>query len=172
MGWIVLVLSLDGCHLLFPYSGGADGGVHDALPDGCLPIPAHQARGKYSGTWKGSMSCPGLAPWDVDGQLTLELSPAGSPASFKVAGTMTGVISATYSFSTSLNGSMGCSKLTATMAEITVNVDGYPYRLNGSIEGTFLSSKAVPRGFSKGKWTAEAKIDNCTASGTWTAAGQ
>lgn len=168
--------ALSACQLVAPYTGEPwdDGGsgAADALPDGCLPIPAHEVAGKYRGAWFGTMSCPGYQPWKVNGQLSLQLDPAGSPASFKVAGEMDGVVMVLVPFKTTLSGSMGCSSLSATLAEIKVYLSTTPYRLNGRLKGTFRSTTAVPRGFSDGVWEVRSTDDNCTASGTWTAASQ
>ena len=164
------------CHLIFPYEG-RDGGVSgEAGSDACLPIPASQVKGKYTGTWTGVYSCPNTNPWTVSGTLNLDMSPAAGGKSFQVSGEMNGVADRVYIIKGAVAGTMGCSSLSATMdrVSVTLYVFGLPitYFMKGQLLGTFNAPAGAGQGFKGGSWKASEIGGLCTASGTWSASGK
>lgn len=130
--------------------------------DSCLPIPAKQVTGSYSGQWKGVLKCKGMPQTSISGTLGFTLTPAGSPEAFKVKGSMSGTVFGGLPFAGPISGAMGCTALTAGLPDIKVGSGALIYRLKGTLSGTLGSS-----GFRSGSWTA--KGEGCTASGSWRA---
>jgi hypothetical protein len=102
----------------------------------------------------------------VSGKLFFSLTPAGSPDSFKVQGSMDGFVDPGVPFGTSIQGSMGCTSLSAQLPEIVVGSGGIIYKLTGSMSGTF---QAFPQGFPGGAWKASEENGACFATGSWKA---
>jgi hypothetical protein len=144
-----------------------DRNMHDA----CLPIPAAQVSGSYSGLWKGTWRCPSTGPQPVSGTLYFSLTPSGGAESFKVVGAMNGMVSGTFMpFSTNITGTMGCTALSAGLPYIKVGSGGLMILLSGSMQGAFSVSAGKP-GFVAGSWSAvETGVTKpCKASGSWQA---
>jgi hypothetical protein len=137
--------------------------VHDA----CLPIPASQVKGNYSGSWKGTWKCHSSPAQTVSGTLYFTLSPAGAPESFDVVGAMSGYVQSGIPspLSSNIKGTMGCTALNASLPYIQVGSGAVMLTLTGTMRGTFST-----QGFRNGTWTAkETKSQPCQASGTWQA---
>jgi len=134
--------------------------IHDA----CLPIPASKVQGYYQGSWKGMWTCPGQQGQTVFGDLYFTLTPAGSPDSFNIKGSMTGYVDPGIPFSTQIIGSMNCTSLVGQLPKIVVGSGGIIYELTGSMTGTF---HAYPQSLQNGLWKAQEKGGSCTASGSW-----
>jgi hypothetical protein len=151
--------------------GGGDGAplTDGAHGDACLPIPADEVRGYYVGTWKGTWSCPGQSKSPVSGEMSFDLIPDGKPESFKVTGTMNGMVQSVAPFSSSISGRMGCTALSASLPNIRVGSGALMYSLKGTFKGVFGAIPSRPAGFKNGAWTASETSGNCNASGTWKA---
>jgi hypothetical protein len=135
--------------------------------DSCLAIPSGMVQGTYSGSWSGTWHCPGQGAQQVSGDLKFTLYPAGSPEAFTVVGKMSGyVVSSGFPFDTDINGTMGCTALSAQLPQILVGMGALKIELVGSIVGTF---QTYPQGFPSGTWKAQEKNGSCWASGSWNA---
>ena len=166
------------CHLIFPYEG-RDGGVAGGEAggsDACLPIEATKVKGKYSGTWSGVYLCPNAAPWNITGTLSIDMKPVSGAKSFQVTGEMKGVADQVYKIKGAVEGTMGCSNLTATMGRIAVTlwVFGVPitYYMKGALKGTFHAPAGSGQGFKDGVWTSAEIGGTCTAKGSWSASAR
>lgn len=98
-----------------------DGAV--TLRDSCLRLPASEVQGRYTGDWKGTWSCPENQPVGVNGDLHFVLVPAGEPDTFDVRGEMRGTVLSGNAFFGTIEGSMGCTALSAELPEIIIGWD-------------------------------------------------
>lgn len=136
--------------------------------DSCLPIPAKAVQGSYAGKWKGTWSCPAIGQnMAVSGSLQFTLTPAGSPESFYVKGSMSGYVEPGIPFSSTITGTMGCTSLSASLPNIIIGSGGVIAQLKGAMTGVFT---ALPKqGFPSGSWNAQEKGGSCKAFGVWQA---
>lgn len=140
-----------------------------AQKDSCLPLPSKQVQGSYKGTWKGVINCPSLGgKSSISGTMQFSLSPAASPESFSVKGSMSGTALGTMPFTSSITGTMGCIQLVASLPDIAVGVGGATLKGKGSMKGTFAVNKGT-RLFRAGTWQGKENSNLCTASGSWLA---
>ncbi len=164
------------CHLIYPYEGRGNGDQGVPGSDACLPIPAGQVKGAYAGTWRGVYTCPGNQPWEIQGNLSLSMKPAGGDSGYEVTGEMKGVADKYYHLKGGVVGTLGCRAMQARLDSISVTVYllGIPitYYMRGSLRGIFSPSLTGQSGFKLGTWTAEDKGSSCSASGSWTATEQ
>jgi hypothetical protein len=175
---LVLVAWLAGC-------GGRStiGGGGPALPapggDGqsCLPIPATQVRGTYAGSWQGSIRCPEETA--VAGEVSFELVPAGEPDAFAVRGKLSGTVTdpafPMQLISGEIEGTMGCTTLSAQLSAGVGGTEGPALPLEGRMTATLVAGTGPAggsvHGFEDGSWNvAEPEFGGCPGSGTWRAA--
>lgn len=157
-----------------------DGWASDLLvrPDGpvadaCLPIPAAQVQGQYTGSWKGTWHCPGMGQQPVNGTLSFYLNPSGGSNSFSVYGMMKGQVVGSpvpMPFETKVAGTMGCVALSADLPAVNVGTGGLIILLKGTMTGAFSAPPGGKPGYTGGSWKAqEITAKPCTASGSWSA---
>lgn len=140
-----------------------------ATKDACLPIPAYQVQGSYTGNWEGIWKCSNQKGTTINGTLQFTLTPSGSPDSFKVKGGMKGMVLGGFPFYGDIQGTMGCTSLWASMPKIVVGSGGLIYELTGDMSGQFVAQPV--RSFTSGSWTAKevGGSGNCFAQGSWKA---
>ena len=140
-------------------------------PDlGCLPIPAGQVNGKYSGAWKGTLSCPGLSQQTMSGTLSLTLAKvAGSASLFKATGSLEGKLDLGLPVAGSFSGTMSCTALKADVPQIVIGSGAMVYKLQGGLAGTFgkTGSGSTGWGFPGGSLDIKDPSLGCVASGGW-----
>lgn len=167
---VFLLAGAAGCHLIFTYEG-RDGGVPgEAGSDACLPIPASQVKGNYTGSWTGVYTYPGYAPWNISGTLSLDMKPVAGGKSFQVSGEMSGVADKIYLIKGPVKGTLGCSNLSVQMDRVSVTfylVIPITYYMSGNLTGTFHAPEGAKQGFKDGTWSAQETGGSGAATGTW-----
>lgn len=145
-------------------------GRPDKMPkDSCLPLPSKQVQGSYHGAWKGVINCPSFGgKSSISGTMQFSLSPAASPESFSVKGSMSGTAMGTMPFTSGISGTMGCVQLAASLPDIAVGVGSATLKGKGTMKGTFAVQKGT-RLFRAGTWQGKENSNLCSASGSWQA---
>jgi hypothetical protein len=159
---------------------GAGGPAHRG-PGGdgesCVPIPASQVRGTYVGSWQGSIRCPEETA--VAGEVSFELVPAGEPDAFAVRGKLSGTVTdpafPMQHIHGEIEGTMGCTALSAELSAGVGGTEGPALPLEGRMTATFVAdieqTGVKTAGFEQGSWNvAEPEFGACPGSGTWWAA--
>jgi hypothetical protein len=137
-------------------------------PDSCLPIPASQIAGGYTGAWSGTWYCGSTAEL-IKGDLKLNLQPAGGPSSFAVEGALSGTVDPGFPISGSVSGKMVCTSFSGSIPDLIVGSGGLIYKLTGTLYGVYAAQTGVWSGFKNGTWKATDPSTSCYATGTWSA---
>jgi hypothetical protein len=175
---LALCLSMIGC-------GGRStigaGGPAPRGPGGdgqsCVPIPATQVQGTYTGSWQGSIRCAEATA--VAGEVSFELVPAGEPDAFAVRGKLSGTVTdpafPMQYIHGEIEGTMGCTELSAELSAGVGGTEGPALPLEGRMTATLVAGTGPAggsmHGFEDGSWNvAEPEFGGCPGSGTWRAA--
>jgi hypothetical protein len=143
---------------------GSAGWDRSGRADSCLPYPVGELEGGYLGSWWGTWGCASMTE-NISGLLEITLSHTASQDAFDVKGAMNGIAGMTVPFTSSVRGTLSCSSLQATLADI--DIEKGSYQATGTLIGTLVPPR--PASFEGGTFAIKGSQGACSGSGTWSA---